>query len=89
MATYKTKDGRDYILPGIGRTTKGQITTDALIENANFEIVEGHLEQAPTPAPAAQPAADATDSQSPAAPAQGNQAGPAAPTAPPTNQETT
>jgi hypothetical protein len=40
MNTYKTKDGSERIIPGIGRTTNGQITTDEKIENPLFELVE-------------------------------------------------
>ena len=39
MSTYKTKDGSDRVIPGVGRTTKGQITTDVEIESPLFELV--------------------------------------------------
>lgn len=40
MATYKTKDGVDRVLPGIGRTVDGKITTDIEIQNPMFELVD-------------------------------------------------
>lgn len=71
MPTYKTKDGIDRIIPGIGRTINGQITTDAKIENPMFEIVsEGEAPapaaQAATAAPAAPAAAPTTGVTTPA-----------------------
>lgn len=51
MATYKTKDGVDRVLPGIGRTVDGKITTDFKIENPMFELVEDSAPPVP-PAPA-------------------------------------
>jgi len=57
MPTYKTKDGRDRIIPGIGRTINGQITTDAVIENPMFEVVaDAKPAEQPVPGPAPQPA---------------------------------
>lgn len=44
MNTYRVKDGIDRVLPGIGRTINGMITTNATIENPLFELV------VPTPA---------------------------------------
>ena len=73
MPTYKTKDGIDRILPGIGRTKDGFITTDIKIENPMFEMVsEGEAPaqaaQAATADPAA-PAVTPTTSQVGATPA--------------------
>lgn len=59
---YRTKDGQDYMLPGIGRTVNGSIVTNRPIENPNFELVEETppVAAAPTPpvaiAPVPQPA---------------------------------
>lgn len=47
---YKTKDGVDRVLPGIGITVGGQIETDAVIENPMFELVTEPV-QPPAPAP--------------------------------------
>lgn len=51
---YKTKDGQDYILPGIGATHQGVIDTDQIIENSNFVLVS-NSESQPAPAAPAQP----------------------------------
>jgi hypothetical protein len=63
MPTYKTKDGLDYLLPGIGHTVDGLITTDQIIENPRFEEVQeraGSAEVQPAAEPvAAQPAPEA------------------------------
>ena len=53
MATYKVKDGIDRTLPGIGRTVNGEITTDAIIENPLFEVVDNSAAPAPAPVAAA------------------------------------
>ena len=69
---YKTKDGQDYVLPGIGATTGGIIETDQVIENSNFELVnstENQQAQAPVAQPAVQPAPQAQVAQAPAIPA--------------------
>lgn len=60
MPTYKTKDGIDRLLPGIGKTVDGQITTNVTIENPMFELVN-------TEAPTATPAASETSVAAPAA----------------------
>jgi hypothetical protein len=39
MPTYRVKDGIDRVLPGIGRTVNGKITTNARIEHPLFELV--------------------------------------------------
>lgn len=47
MPTYKTKDGNDYVLPGIGRTVEGRITTSQVIENVKFiEVTENDAQPA-------------------------------------------
>lgn len=57
MKTYETVDGLDYTLPNIGRTVKGKIETDAVIENPNFVLI--HDDEAKDQAPAATPEAPA------------------------------
>lgn len=59
--TYKSKNGRDYFIPGFGRSKNGIISTNQPFENPNFELVENAQEAAPAaqnpaPAPAPQPA---------------------------------
>jgi hypothetical protein len=51
MATYRVKDGIDRVLPGIGQTVNGLITTDATIESPLFELVDTSTKP---PAPTAQ-----------------------------------
>jgi hypothetical protein len=45
MNTYKTRDGEDYTIPGVGRTVDGRIETESIIENPNFELVSGDAPQ--------------------------------------------
>ncbi len=40
MTKYKTKDGSDRVVPGIGVTVDGVIETDQKIESPIFEQVE-------------------------------------------------
>lgn len=40
MNTYKTKDGRDVVIPGVGRTVNGIITTAQTLESPNLELVD-------------------------------------------------
>lgn len=40
MYTYKTKNGQDSFLPGIGRTTNGKIITNKPIESTALELIE-------------------------------------------------
>lgn len=84
MAIYKTKDGLDYLVPGIGHTVNGQITTDQIIENPRFEEV-----QEAQPAQAAAPAPVPGQVQVPSAqqPAPVAAAQPAVVAAAPTNQQ--
>ena len=62
---YRTKDGQDYTLPGIGRTTNGIIVTDKIIENANFEPIE----ETPQPSAAPQSPQPVASQPQPAVPA--------------------
>lgn len=67
---YKTKDGQDYTVPGIGRTVNGMIVTDRVIENSNFELVEETAPAAPIPPTPTPPVAPAPVPQpAPAPPA--------------------
>jgi hypothetical protein len=50
---YRTKDGQDYTVPERGRTLKGIIVTDRMIENSNFELVEEVAPAAPVSVPPA------------------------------------
>lgn len=51
MNTYKTKDGQDYTIPGVGRTQDGIIETEQIIENPNFELQGGPAPSPVDPAP--------------------------------------
>lgn len=61
MAKYKTKNGSDVMIPGVGVTENGEIETDIEIENPNLEKIQ---EPTPTPIvnapPVVQPVAEAT-----------------------------
>jgi hypothetical protein len=53
MTTYKTLDGQDYTIPGVGRTVDGQITTDQTIESPLLvEVKEGEPVYDPQEKPA-------------------------------------
>jgi hypothetical protein len=39
MYKYKTKNGQDMFLTGVGQTIKGEITTVRPVENPNLELV--------------------------------------------------
>ncbi len=43
MNKYRTIDGLDYTVTGVGRTENGVIVTDQIIENPNFEL-EGEVQ---------------------------------------------
>jgi hypothetical protein len=47
MYKYKTKDGSDVVIPGVGVTEDGIITTDQVLESPNLELVEGSTEVSP------------------------------------------
>jgi hypothetical protein len=79
MPTYKTKDGLDYILPSIGQTVDGLITTDQVIENPLFEEVAEAVQPVQTPVVA--PVVAPTPPPAPVV------APPVAPVVEPTNQE--
>ena len=49
MHYYRTRDGQDYTIPDIGRTVNGEIRTDRIIENPNFELIQDTPEQIPEP----------------------------------------
>lgn len=40
MAKYKSKDGRNYAIPGVGGTVDGIIETDEVIESSIFERID-------------------------------------------------
>jgi hypothetical protein len=65
---YRTKDGQDYTLPGIGRTVNGSIVTDQVIENPNFELVEDTPPAAPPATPLAAPSPVPQPAPAPPAP---------------------
>lgn len=79
MYKYKTKDGQDYFVPGHGQTVGGEITTDHIIENHNYELVESPQD----PAQSQQPAAAHADGVV----SQAQQLPPAAPQVAPTESE--
>ncbi len=56
MKTYKTKDGKQSgFVVGFGAIVNGQIEVpdDAVIENANLELVQNQPAQSPQPTPQA------------------------------------
>jgi hypothetical protein len=81
---YKTKNGEDFVIPGIGRTVKGEITTDQKIENANFQLVsdDSATAQGPVADSPAAPVQSIADTPAPTGQVQSVQS----PTAPTQNQ---
>lgn len=79
MYKYKTKDGQDVTVPGVGRSVNGILMSSFKIENPNLELVTEEQEATPpastymngvapqsaqpTPPPATQPAAPAAESE--------------------------
>ena len=60
--TYKSKDGSEYVIPGVGRSSNGVITSETKLENPNLELIETTEQPAQAPiestsTPVAQPAA--------------------------------
>jgi hypothetical protein len=47
MYMYKTKDGSDMTVVGVGQTVNGQIRSARPIENPNLELVIDESAQAP------------------------------------------
>ena len=41
MYKYRTKDGEDTIITGVGQTVNGEIETEKFIESPNLELIEG------------------------------------------------
>jgi hypothetical protein len=48
MYTYKTKDGNDITLVGVGTTVNGQIESESKIENPNLQLVSDSSAEAPS-----------------------------------------
>lgn len=65
MNTYRVKDGIDRVLPGIGRTVNGMITTNATIENPLFELVTPQPANPAASTPVANPAPIQPQAQTP------------------------
>lgn len=48
MYKYKTKDGKDCFVTGVGQTKDGILISNRVIENPNFELIEDNEPEQPS-----------------------------------------
>lgn len=85
MYKYKTTDGSERVVPGIGQTVNGVIETNQVIESPIFKLVEDEPKTPEAPAQPQNGVVGTAPNQSANAVSQATPAAPAAPSK--TNEE--